>query len=818
MKVYPQQDLAKTVCRASRLVCGLLVLVACSQPSGPSQILRLADLLPTAEIESPLAGLPAAERVGELGDVRVEEIWRADLRQPAAALSIEGHCVGRSDEEIGPTLLCSREGRATTTHRIDPGRYYRVALQARNKRPLGYLVKLVESSPQGPLRIFQYPDFRGRWQPFEIWFRSTQESSSLEIVVEPRHGSAELEIADLVLERLELTPEQEMSLLKSQDSRADPATDLGLVKRGRLLPIDDPEDADSPRASNYAIRDAIFAPAPTDLRFSLVVPEGAWLSFSYAFAREATPGDRANLRVVVSEEGRQDRTLFEEDLTLEAGSWRWHEWSGSLAEHGGRRVDLVFQTRAASREGRAYVYWGNPEIHTNRREKETNVILIAVDTLRADRLSCYGNAPGTTPAMDSLAEDGTRFEQAISSANWTTPSFEALFTGRSGPRFAEHLGRVEARTLAEHLQEAGYSTAAILYKPALYDKAFDRGFDIFLNAPRYHIRAEENLADALAWLDRNRDRRFFLFLHFDDPHQPFCQPPASLREDLRARLEGYGLELPIMVSDRHASSVDPEHPMRAFEQRRGCRDCRADGALKPDFRQLADELYDDAVRYVDGQIGLFLDALKEADLYDSSVIALVSDHGEALWNHHDQFGHAGSNLHDELIRVPLIVKVPGGSGWARNRTVRSQVRLIDLMPTLLELAGAESPVEKSPAESFASVLLAGSSGELDDRPVLSVGQDESSLSLRYRGFKYIRYENGRQDPDRPAVEELYDLTHDPREKNDVADEHPRLMAQMREAVDHLSAVGGDDGREGEPPSDPIDARQLEALRALGYIQ
>jgi hypothetical protein len=269
----------------------------------------------------------------------------------------------------------------------------------------------------------------------------------------------------------------------------------------------------------------------------------------------------------------------------------------------------------------------------------------------------------------------------------------------------------------------------------------------------------------MEWLESSADRRNFLFLHFDDPHQPFTQP-APFDRTFGANPAAHGIHLP----------VDFDNAPPRDEK----------------LRHLVRDLYDGEIAYVDDRIGVFLEALKSRDLYDDAVIAFVSDHGEALWEH-GQFGHGGKKLHDEVVRIPLIVKPPRGP-FAHGSVVETQVRSFDLMPTLLELAGILQ-TEDLDARTLVP-LLAPDAPDAPDR-VAVIETRKGAAAVRNRRWKYIlRYAR------RPeAFESLFDLRADPAEKNNAAAQYPDVVERMRlQMLDYfllrrpgryLVAIGGD---------------------------
>ena len=330
-----------------------------------------------------------------------------------------------------------------------------------------------------------------------------------------------------------------------------------------------------------------------------------------------------------------------------------------------------------------------------------------------------------------------RFDQARSNCNWTCPSFASIFTGVVPSRHGvSSYGPAtplpdDLITLAEHFQDRGWATRSIAYKVPLFDGNYEQGFDQFYNVPRDVIRGEENLARALEWLETHRGGPSFLFLHFNDPHQPFVQP------------EPY---------DRVYGTAPSNYPIGV-----------PSGGEEAQ-RQFAD-LYDGAVNYVDSCIGGFLDALRERGLYDKASIAFVADHGEALWEH-GRFGHGGADLFDEVVRVPLIVKPPAEASPA-GRVIEADVSGFDVMPTLLELAGIE-PAAELDARSLIP-LIEGERERLDRVVVTETsGRD---LALVDGGYKYVLHSG--------QSESLYDLRADPLEREDLIDREPDEAARLR---------------------------------------
>jgi len=408
-----------------------------------------------------------------------------------------------------------------------------------------------------------------------------------------------------------------------------------------------------------------------------------------------------------------------------------------------------------------------------------DLVLMVVDTLRADHLGCYGYSRPTSPRIDALAARGTRFEAAWAAAPWTLPSIMSIMTSlhpsahrveNDGLRLSEG-----TPTLAALLQAGGYSTGGFVshvYASASF--GFDRGFDRFddfgLSRPGYRLEAGmEPAADrvtdtALAWLRAQQGRPVFLFVHYFDPHWPYAPPerfrtvfPAPARNDREA---GY---------DAISRYLDPLVP------------------IPEDYRRFLIDRYDGEIRFVDEQVGRLLDGLREAGRAERSWIVVTGDHGEEFKDH-GSMGH-GRQLYEEVVRVPLLIAPPEPAGpnagvTAPSAPVATPVSGIDLAPTLLDLAGLTPIPSGMHGESLRGLLVpvaggvvprSGAAAPAADRPLLSetVRLNAFRKAVRSAGWKLIHF----MDENRS---ELYDLAADPEERRDLADDHPderRLLMQ-----------------------------------------
>jgi len=409
---------------------------------------------------------------------------------------------------------------------------------------------------------------------------------------------------------------------------------------------------------------------------------------------------------------------------------------------GGDHV-LTLETRSPeATEPAARAVWAAPFV-SSARAANPLVVVYLVDALRADHTGPYGYSRKTTPALDAFARDAVVFEQAVTQAPWTKPAVASLMTSLppTRHRVIRRFDGLSDRfvTLAELLAESGWATGAVVTNALVYahQGGFDQGFDGFAGLHNRkgqrtrQVRAARVVDAALSWIDARRGRPTFLYVHTMDPHWPYRPPPPF--DGMFAEAQGW-----------------PPHEVETPEQER---------------RRSIDQ-YDGEIAYGDQEFGRFLQQLRARELYDRALIVFLADHGEELFDH-GGWGH-GSTLYDELIRIPLLVKFPGGR--YRGRRVGAQVQMIDLAPTILEATGG--PVAPSFVGRPLQRVLDG-----DTRAIPAFVSTQhwgvTLAGLRTEKDKYIRRFS-------PAAEEaLFDLLQDPAERADRAGANSERVRALR---------------------------------------
>jgi arylsulfatase A-like enzyme/tetratricopeptide (TPR) repeat protein len=400
--------------------------------------------------------------------------------------------------------------------------------------------------------------------------------------------------------------------------------------------------------------------------------------------------------------------------------------------------------------------------------KDLNIVLITIDTLRTDRISCYGSDRVETPNIDSFAGEGVLFTNAATTVPFTLPAHSSILTGLYPPGHGvrENVGyTLDARvpTVAEVLSTAGWSTAGFVSAFVLdgrwgVGRGFNHYFDDFdlsgfesANLSSVQRPGDVTVAEAVRWLDRRpSDRPFFLWLHLYDPHDPY-EPPEPFKS--------------------------------AF-------------ASRP---------YDGEVAFTDSLIGELRRALEERHLLESSLVILTSDHGEGLGDHGES-SH-GFFLYDTTVHVALIVRLPGGA--AAGRTVDAAVSHVDLVPTVLDVVGLDAP---QPLHGQSLLPLIEGRGHDSSRGVYS----ESLYPLLHYGWAPLR---AYRTDDRKLISaprsELFETGSDPLEEHDLSLVQPAVLAELQTGLDGLRSVI-------EPPAPTtaaapdLDPQTVAQLQALGY--
>lgn len=466
-------------------------------------------------------------------------------------------------------------------------------------------------------------------------------------------------------------------------------------------------------------------------------------------------------------------------------------------------LSCAFIYRENSSQGSTYSYANSHPAQGNK--DKPNVVLVLIDTLRADHLSSYDYVRKTSPNIDAMAGNGVLFKNAVSHAAWTKPSTASLFTSlypsMHGAIFGESVLPDSVTTLAEQMKKSGYVTAGFVANPqikAIFN--FDQGFgfydDSIVGDKVYHnvLRSDDlekqfvrrffnlrlnwtdsNNAEMLnkrftPWLMANKHTNFFLYLHYIDPHAPYSPPDP--------------------FDSRYVASNMQENE-----------------------KNIA--LYDGEIAYIDKFIGNLLESLSDLGIADKTLVVLTSDHGEEFLDHGGT-GH-GQSLYEEQINVPLIMTYP--PSLPAGRIIEDRVGVIDIMPTILEISGISS---EGHTEGVSLLPL------IEEKVVTDTDGERYIFSenylTRFRGKavtrgnqKYIFTESSElRDVNRLGHEELYDLENDPGESNDLIAKRPETAKSFRKRLSFFTRYVRKNAV-AQPATATVDQRTKEQLKALGYV-
>lgn len=548
---------------------------------------------------------------------------------------------------------------------------------------------------------------------------------------------------------------------------------------------------------------------PSSLRYAFRVPERAEVRFvPHLHPRAAAAHAKLRFRVTLRKEGGDaeeiwSRVIQGEDATEvslalpapagsivelglhvsgmdEAERFAWGIWEGPRVLGGPPLDPLRVPARAAPSE---------PEVEGLKRDLAgSSAVLIVLDAAGARHFGCYGYPRPTTPEIDRIAAEGVVFQRAYTTAVYTRAAMGSIWTSRfPGSVTQRSKLPTDHRTLAELLTSRGIHTAGFVGN-AKAGRAYDlhRGFAEFQEILEGDAPSAAAFRRVLpAWFEANKDRRFFAYVHFREPHAPYNPPPpfdtrfgpnAPLPPAARL-VDGYFSD--VNAGNKTLTAAELDHLVR---------------------------LYDGNLAFADQEVGALRRTMEELGLWDRSVIIITGDHGEALYEH----GYIGHNhqLYDDSVRIPLIVRFPGGKGPAGVR-VPGLVNSLDIAPTLAEIFGL-ADAEDAAREFEGVSLLPVALGRAGRPTVLSRSTGKESFSLRDDSCKYI-YST------RTGRDELYDLANDPHEKDNLVGRSPVRRGYYRQLLFEKVLALRRSQLDGSAEAS-LSAEQRENLKALGYVE
>jgi arylsulfatase len=443
-----------------------------------------------------------------------------------------------------------------------------------------------------------------------------------------------------------------------------------------------------------------------------------------------------------------------------------------------------------------------------KQAAHSNLIICVIDAARADHLSGYGYPRATTPILDALAQDSVVFRSHFTQYPSTKPSTASLFSGQQADTHLAYQQQPlspETFTLAEGLARAGFRTALFSSNPNASPSMgigldFQETFDQNDVAPLVGHWQKFTLPDPLLtlfkkWVKLHRGERFFAYVHFDPPHQPYLQPEEMTALFAGQKPPGFSpgpYQFP--VGDRETLKKS-SHP-----------------AL-PEWINL----YDANLRYADWAVGELVQTLREQRLLENTVLLVTSDHGEAFGEHGYIWHERG--VYDELLRIPLLLRLPAG---APQREVTELTQTIDILPTVFDLFRVSYPAGQAQGKSLLP-LLAGQESPLHEYIISRSDGNPPSYLVRSKDWAYMLWGNG-------TWRALYDLQRDPAQRKNVAGDHPQVANEMlkhfrsfaetqrRKPLEFLSPSAVPAPTTPSTNTHKLSAEERKRLETLGYLK
>jgi arylsulfatase A-like enzyme len=596
-----------------------------------------------------------------------------------------------------------------------------------------------------------------------------------------------------------------------------PPASVGSVR----LPMCDKGNLPYPFLSSFAAHEtteAIRNPDSSTERFKISAANGARLQVGLAHASRSDIYRHWEYKFSVREmQSGKEKKLLEKTLRFDKGNWGLFDIALPQHDDGNGTLEIEYALQPIGIKARIGTFisalkgappyykdfvFVTPTVLPDRNPDEYNVLVISFDTLRPDRLGCFGYARETSPNIDAFANENVLLPNAFSSSPWTLPAHHSLFSGLYPSAHLRNLGDVRKyasyaeKVLAEILHEAGYYTIGITGGLHLTSaNGFARGFDRYME---FDYRAEGSdkkiFSHAVEWLGENHDTKFFMFLHTYACHSPYTE----------------------------TYFVEKENVKGVLEQRKA--------------------LYDGDIRYADALFGSLIDKLAGLNLLSKTLVVVVSDHGEDFHDHvtgddvippqiqsspHEapKIDH-GHSVYDEVIRILTIFHVPDVQ--VEKRIIQNPIRIIDVMPTILAYLGIRSATETQGTSLF-ELLKTGERPH--DPPVISefTLRGPERKSVRTKGFKYIYIPDMEERKDGVTFKnirkhELFNLENDPAERDNLYDQTTTVAEDyqtiLEETLEESAAIYNrleESSQSAVTESIEYPRDVLESLKAIGYI-
>lgn len=475
--------------------------------------------------------------------------------------------------------------------------------------------------------------------------------------------------------------------------------------------------------------------------------------------------------------------------------------------------------------------------------KKPGIVMIVVDTLRADFLGCYGYHEPITEKIDTLAAGGARFARTWSASNFTAPAFASLFTSLYPTHHGVYdfkIKKLPESPLMRFVKNAGYTRKAVVdfgFFKSYLGESFDHMESLTDLGPNWSTEGPVLETErTVEWLEENGREPFFLFLHLSPPHTPYRFPDefyAILRasqscSDGMERLRSHDVLGSLLPEPRDGRISDDQ-----IDRFNRCAPMLNDVVVNEDHVAIIKNLYRMEVKVVDEMVGRVVKALERIGILDDTIVSMSSDHGEEFWEH-GGFSHGASAMHNEVIRTPWVVRYP--SVIRSPVEINSNVSHTNILPTLMDLAGIDLPdsarrksvrgLIETPNGGGESAFSRGGPVYCETATRISVIEGDMKLiapndNARYRGAKEkLRYRlslaKKRLKGAGGEKVELYDLGKDPGERSNIAEANPDAVKRLKGLIDAYHASDDTSLGAGKDLTPEEEARIKKELEGLGY--
>lgn len=563
---------------------------------------------------------------------------------------------------------------------------------------------------------------------------------------------------------------------------------------------------------------SLLAPLRSEYSIPIKVPQQAFLEFKYGVLIPKHNHFESKIMFsVILKDSQKNTILFQKSLSSDTAK-TVRTIKIDLTPYGNKKVTLSLITEGINYNQNSKIngipFWVNPTVYPSSESNPPNIVLISLDTVRQDYLSCYGYNKQTSPATDKLAEDSALFFNTYSTTSWTLPAHISLLTALNCLHhqvyYPQEKMDAQTTTLADILHSHDYTSAAFTgggYLSSAY--GFSKGFDLYQEIKLRGNKAirfdeAERLAElSVNWLKINSDKKFFLFLHTYQPHDPYANlsPVGKLFLDKNSKWKQLWMESLFEKNGRFNTPF-----------------------LEKEKRNII-ALYEGEIRYTDKIfVQPIINELKNLNLYDNTMIIVTSDHGEEFYDHsawlHDH------SLYNEAVKIPLIIKFPYSNH--KGKKIDTITRITDIAPTILEQLHIKPKPYNFDGKTLFPVLENKEKNDriyIADLALRQFRETPDLIATNYKDYKLILNKNtispyvkaNSEDFNQMKIE-LYDIKNDPGETKNLA----RISKNRNLCIKLIREIIAiyDKAKEGKKKKDEIvlDSSLEERLRALGYIK